>query len=414
MLGRPEDAARAAQRLKMLPDRIPTDRIKRVEALSFLGDDRAVQQACAAEPLDGQLFHHAAVAALRLGDEAKARRLWGEWLKRPGPHDVVNENLQDLARPSAERNGPWYQPLPAWLPTAVIDELMGLLKGKKSEEQVKQAARAFLARHPGMPALAKILLDRGDRTAREFVLHLANAAQTPELLAALGEFALGQRGADETRQKAAQIAVQRGGLAAGEIRMWLRGEWQPTLVVAMEIYSEPVMRLPMPIAKMLGEGLQALQEKDAPRAERILKKAVELAPDAPELWNNLAQAYRVLGRDLEAAAILRRNYEQHPGYFFSRLGMAGLLLQEGRPSEAADMLVPLLAERRLHRSEFAALCGMEIQVALARGLVDSARAWLAIYRDALPDHHQLPLLAAKVAAHTSPSALPWRPWRRRL
>jgi hypothetical protein len=57
--------------------------------------------------------------------------------------------------------------------------------------------------------------------------------------------------------------------------------------------------------------------------------------------------------------------------------------------EARKMLVPLLAQRRLHITEMAALASAEIQCCLAEEQLDGARKWLEIWEGADPDHPEV-------------------------
>jgi hypothetical protein len=60
------------------------------------------------------------------------------------------------------------------------------------------------------------------------------------------------------------------------------------------------------------------------------------------------------------------------------------------------LLEPLLKIRRLHFTEFAALCAAEVQVALAEGNQEAARGWLGLWERGYPDHPQLPILRDRV------------------
>jgi hypothetical protein len=108
----------------------------------------------------------------------------------------------------------------------------------KDEEAMSKAARRYLREHPEIAPLVPLLLDRGDPTARELALHVALAARTPELLAALWDFALGQRGPDAMRNRAAQAASEAGLLPAGPVRLWLDGKWREVLLMGFLLHGE--------------------------------------------------------------------------------------------------------------------------------------------------------------------------------
>jgi hypothetical protein len=62
---------------------------------------------------------------------------------------------------------------------------------------------------------------------------------------------------------------------------------------------------------------------------------------------------------------------------------------DGDLEQAKARLELLLQQRRLHVTEFAALCNAEIELSLALGSRDSARAWLDMWKRVQPDNPQL-------------------------
>ena len=56
----------------------------------------------------------------------------------------------------------------------------------------------------------------------------------------------------------------------------------------------------------------ALHDEDGERAERALKQALALEPEAPELQNNLAMAYEMQGRFEEAEMLVEQVHERYP------------------------------------------------------------------------------------------------------
>src|SRR5207302_5683707 len=126
-------------------------------------------------------------------------------------------NLADLGKPIEERHAAWPFSLAHWLPEALarrlIEETAGA-RGRRSG-QADRRLREFLDRNPVVARLVPILLDRGDPTGRTLAFLLAQTAATPPLLEALRDFALGQRGPDEQRLQAANVACEAGLLPTG-------------------------------------------------------------------------------------------------------------------------------------------------------------------------------------------------------
>jgi tetratricopeptide (TPR) repeat protein len=395
--GRPDEARAQAERLKAVQSPAPDGSVKKVEALSYLGDDRGVLDALSeAEhagkregPSDGYLYHLAAVAALRQGDENEARRCWKtaiEWM--PGL-EAARANLADLDRPTGERHAPWPFRFAQWLPPDAIQDLLQRIRPGVKGGALARQAREYLQARPEVAALVPVLLDRGDPAGREFALRLARTAETPELLAAVRDFALGRRGPDATRLEAAQVASQAGLLPSGPVHLWMDGEWREVLLMGWQLHGEPRDKHSARVAQRAGQAMEALHAADPERAERLLKKALEDEPDASDLLNNLAMAYQMQGRLEEALDLTRRIYERDPDYLFARVTLARLAMRDREPDKAKALLDPMLARKRLHFSEFAALCAAEIDLFLTEGNRDAARSWFEMWEQTDPDNPAL-------------------------
>jgi len=137
------------------------------------------------------------------------------------------------------------------------------------------------------------------------------------------------------------------------------------------------------------DAMQALRDGDFIEAERLLKQALEIEPDQPDLLNNLAAAYDRQGRTVESRALLRQIHEQHPDYLFARMGLARLHVQNGQLAEARALLEPLWTKKRWHFSEYASFCGAQIELLLAEGNREAALSWLDMWADVNPDHPDL-------------------------
>jgi hypothetical protein len=96
--------------------------------------------------------------------------------------------------------------------------------------------------------------------------------------------------------------------------------------------------------------------------------------------------------------MLQEVHSRFPVYLFARTALAQLLVQAGELDKARATLDPILARPRLHFSEFTALCGAEIELALAKGQRQGAKSWLEMWERAVPNHPQLPLVRRRVRA----------------
>jgi tetratricopeptide (TPR) repeat protein len=416
--GQFEEATAVAERLKALDvDHVdlPT---KQAETLSYLGDDEGVLAAYRrAEQRDGRgkplevsavLCHLAAVAAHRLGQTGEAQRLWRQALARSPGFALAQANLDDLRAPVEQRHAPWPWTLAYWLPGRALSELQAELaraSQRDDEESMDRVMRRYLRRHPALATLAPLLLDRGDPAGRTMAFYAARALKTPELLAALRDFAFSQRGPDELRHKAAAVVSDAGLLPAGPVRLWLKGEWHEVQLLGFEVHDEPDPPLPSPAQERLEEAMAALHGGDGATAERLLTEGLAVAPAALPLRNNLVAAYRLQGREAEAEALIREIHARHPDYLFGRVNMAYLTIQAKQLDEAQALLAPLVGRQRYHVSEFAALCQVEIELMLARKEYQAAQTWFDLWAGADPDHPALERWRARIALADWPRRL---------
>lgn len=311
------------------------------------------------------------------------------------PHfELARANLDDLKQPPGKRNAPWFYSFSSFVSKKLVDGLMKRMagvRGKGEEVVILHEAKSYLGEHPELEGLVPLLLDRGDRGGRELALHLAGLFRTPVMLAAVRDFALGQRGSDQLRIQAAQLAEQAGLLpASGAYRLWLGGTWRQTTIQKYEVHTDPVEHAHAPgVLDLMTQGTNALREGDAPRAERMLRQALAIDPDDSLVLNNLATTCAQLGRPDEAEALSIRLHERHPDYLFGRTALANLASQRGDLDRARELLEPLRSRQRLHVNEFATLCMAELNLHLAAGNLQEAGHWLDMWRRTNPDHPAL-------------------------
>ena len=254
------------------------------------------------------------------------------------------------------------------------------------EGAITRAVQRYLRQHPEFATLIPILLDRGDPEGRTFALMVAKMAETPEMLAALRDFALSQRGPDRMRTEAAQAATRAGLLPSGPVRMWVEGEWREVMALGFDIHGEDIHQHSPQVEEWMAAAVLALRSGDGNRAEALIRQALEVEPDAPDVLNNLAVAYEMQGRMAEAEALVVRNFERHPDYLFGRTSMAQLYVRDGKIEEAEALLEPLLTRQRFHHLEFAAFCNAQIELYRAQGKREGAESWLKMWAAVDPDN----------------------------
>ena len=154
-----------------------------------------------------------------------------------------------------------------------------------------------------------------------------------------------------------------------------------------EIYETAIeLNRAVDVQELAERAYDLLSHGDGAGAERLLKEALKLEPDACDLRNNLCAAYEMQGRIDEAERLIREIHDRNPHYFFGRTNVAQLCIKDGDLERAERLIEPLLKQRRMHVTEFSALAAVQIHLHLASGEVDAARGWLQIWHEAAPGH----------------------------
>jgi len=416
--GRDHEAQQVADRLRSTESDRNDIWIKKVDTFSFLGDDQAVLDAFEGAQEAGvlknslnlpTLYHLAAVASCRLGRKERARELWQQCLEIAPGFEFARANLVDLSRPEGERNGPWAFTLDYFMRQQVIDEMFTEFRkaSKLSKTDIDSTMRNYVQRHhPEIIHLIPYLLDRGDPTGRDFAVKLASSTGTPATLTVLRDFALSQQGSDQARMEAAGVAARAGLLPGGvSVRMWIKGEWRDVLMFGAEISSEREEKdiLPPKVKRLVTEGVKEVTYGDPARGERLLKQAIQIAPDIPALHNNLMVAYDKQGKAVEAHDLFVEIRRRFPEYLFGITSEAIRLARDGKADEAEKVLDPLLQRKQLHPSEFTSLCSAKIEVAITRKNREAAQSWIQIWESVLPDDPNLERYRSWVES--------WRGWK---
>jgi len=416
LTGRPAEAQGYAEKLKRSQADAADRWTKIAEALTFLEDDQGVldlyRQAEAAQELepphvDEFFYHLLAVAAWRLEKKTQARRFWEKALQINPNFDWARQNLEDANKNVKNRRGVWAHPFESWLLSRISGffgrELPKLNQLKNKADLQAAFARSVQQKYPELFFLAPHLVERGDAKAAAFVGHMAAVTGHPALLAAARAYIFGSRGTFEERFETAQILSQADLLPSGPVRIWNEGEWRQVMMLNMEISPEPERTLrSRALQKLYEEAYAALRDEDGPLAQEILEKAVALAPDDPTLANNLAIAYKMQGQDDKAHQIMMDVHTRFPDYFFGIIAFASMEATAGRLDKAHELLNALMQRKRMHTSEFVALCRAQIQVWLADNKKDGARSWLDLWERVDPDEPDLAYFRLKVGSKHRP------------
>lgn len=367
---------------------------KRVEGLSYLADDQGIvemlNRAEANKVEDSRIgalfFHLTAVALARTGDSNRAINQWKKALKHDPDMTLAQENLRDIRRPVGERYGAWPFNWQEWLLPTTSKDIYAIIKevGKNSKaENIQDLFEQLFKDHPDILTILPRIMERGGPVGQEFGLRMVEHVEIPKLPVIIKDFALSQNGTDKMRNQAASIATRAGLIPKNQVTLWIRGKWQDVVVVSYEISPEPTIHHSKAVKKLLHVALPKLHQGDhagAVEAEKLLKDALKLEPDAPDIYNNLAMAYTLQGRKAEANALMDELFEQFPDYLFARCAKAKNYLDDGNIDAAQTLITSMLSRDRFHTSEFTVFSDTYLSLLVKQNEVDKARSWLGVWQ----------------------------------
>jgi tetratricopeptide (TPR) repeat protein len=168
------------------------------------------------------------------------------------------------------------------------------------------------------------------------------------------------------------------------------------LLMNIELHGEPVGKLNPKVEPLLRQSLILLQMGKGTEAEALLRQALEIDPNDPALLNNLGQAYALQGQERKADELAYEIHERFPNYLFGRTNLANILIEKGEIERAKELIAPLFSRKRLHLSEFSAICAAQVQLSLAEGKREAAESWLDMMKQVVPDDPNIPALEMRV------------------
>ena len=409
LLGRPDEAAQAAA--QALRDDAPetagpgarlSARVLLAQTLALLGDDAGIltlqeREAAADTRAAGPPVAHAELlwlagnAALRRGRPDAARTLFRQAQTRLNAARNETEDaehirarvvasLADLSRPDGTRHGPAYLDLSLF---PERDTLVALTRGQEPAVE-RERTRRFVAERPAVRAILAALLDRGDGPARSFAITLARMTEHPALLAALRDFVLGPHGPDAQRLEQLGLLRETGTLVEPYVRTWMKGAPTELWSFVFEVTDEPQHTHPPVVQDLADRAIAATRASRLDEAEQALLDARALAPDAPDLINNLIAVYELTERQREADALFSTLRERFPDYTFGLLQEADRHVRRGEPEDALALLRPILKKQRLHFTELAALCKVQVHALIELEKPAEARMWIDVLAEHTP------------------------------
>lgn len=403
LLGRHEDLAVWSDRLAAVPLIFPNKQdyfTGKIEAFAWADDlDRIIEtyEAGVKEmgdewdvdiPACASATHYAAVAHARLGHTETAIELW-ESLSEEDLPEYITENLEDIRKPVGERNGPWFFSLNHWMPTRFFTMLREIghkarLDDYDEEEQKIIIERRMLpfftkafATWPSLERTLIEMLKRGGPESRHWVRMFISQRKTPEFIAALLDFTMGQSGSDECRNGFMQELSRAQALKPGPLRMYRDGEVVEYRISGIEIHWEAKKANPPLSSEGARKFLQAHELSKKGELEKALEILIDLnakEPGRPSILYNIATYYLALGDEDVYDETIDKIVEDFPDYFFGKVALAKRLIWQSKLDEAWDTLKPLHDLQRMHGSECTALFGTMVMYHLAKDEMESAKS----------------------------------------
>jgi tetratricopeptide (TPR) repeat protein len=265
------------------------------------------------------------------------------------------------------------------------------LKVKKMDKMVDNF-EAFFNAHADVVAMLPRILERGGPDGQNFCLSTAQQVKNPALLSVIKDFALSQNGTDDMRFQAAKLAHEAQLMPKESVSLWLDGEWREIALQAYTFHNEPprrhskaIERLAEPAFSLLNQGGKA----QAIEAEALLRQALKLTQEAPDLMNNLAMALSKQGREDEAEALIHEIVASYPDYVFASVSLARRHLVDGEIEAAEAILKPFLSRDRFHIMEFGAFADTYISLLMLQNKKDVARSWFEMWEKVYPEDTKL-------------------------
>jgi len=374
--------------------------VKKAETFAILGDWEAVHQVV----IDGQCVwaalggvpalaeHLKGVALANFGNLKEARQ---HWRRAAASLTWAEENLKDSKRSRGERHGPWAYPLEHWAPRGMIEKLLEGVESTHPDSDVTRLVQRHFERYPQLELLAEAMLQRSDPNACELLIRLAPLVKRPAIFAALHKFALSQRGSDDLRLQAL-MAISKAGYIEGQVEFWREGSLRPISLISQEIHFESTTQVLPEINYLMNSARAALNDGRSADAERLLDKALNLRPDDLTAQYNRAMALALQGYEDRAIEIVRQIHRAHPDYLFARTHLAAECVANGELEQAQTLLAPITQKKRLHISEYAAWCSANIQLAIAKKDLKTARGLLHAWEQLDPDDKRLEILKRRI------------------
>lgn len=276
-----------------------------------------------------------------------------------------------------------------------------------------EALDRALSRNPGYPPLYVLrgelseLLDDGRAEAAYREALEVDERSAPAHFA-LGRLALSAGEIESSREHletAARLSPEAGAVQATLARLYRRlGDRERALeaaALARELHPEVTLDDPVmasvaeeavSVVGLQSRAVEAAARGDAPRAELLLRRMVELRPEDPDLHYNLGNNLSRQGRSEEAGSQYREALALRSDHVPALINLGNVLSQRGDLDEAETLFSKALEHAPDHAGALANLA----KISLTRGDAVPARAHLERAMASDPRHVEAHYLLAQI------------------
>ncbi len=313
-----------------------------------------------------------------LRDEKNANKIWSKVV------ELDSRNSNNIVE-----NKFYFFELYTLLPLKIYEKIFD---GKtKSEKATTKKIHALYTKYPFIIELAKIGLRFGDESCIHFAQMIAIEIDNESLYVEMSKFVSGRRLSDNVRKEVALFLQSRGWLEEG-YKFFINGEERKLKGIQQEIITGPLREFDPRTGDLEDEIAYLMTDGNYKKAEKLIRKALEIVPDKPSLLNNLAVIYATKGEEKKAEELVREIHAKHPDYLFACIAIASIEIEKNNIQAAKELLFPLATRERLHITELKAIHKTQLKIAFAEGEYDSVReilsVWEELYGSKHPDHEK--------------------------
>lgn len=303
----------------------------------------------------------ASFAHFKLGDWKAARKVWENLVKQQPTQGDIRHNIDIIKRlEEGESIGPHVFNEAEIIPDVIKDRIPFLL-----DDNFDPAL--LFKEFPYAKRLILLILKFADFWSASIAKNIIFLSkEEPELIEELKNLAQGPRFSDDYRREILSHLVERKYLPE-QVKCWVEGKETEIEIFKQEIIFGNRDDLSDEVIDLLTKYDRLMKQEKFQEARVYCEQAIELAPDHPTPYNNLAISYQAQGDIKTADEIMEDVLERFPDYLIGKIGVVNRLMRQEKFDEAREILSDLHNRRSLHVGEFVSLQTASLRLAMFEG-----------------------------------------------